>query len=76
MGEKFESMDGALRKNMRQRWTLNDIELTCGSCLQVKIQNQWIDVVIEHDCTGYYAIPSSIKLHEGLCARFPSQWGE
>lgn len=72
----FETTDGELRRNSRRRWVLNEFELTSGSHLQVKIQNHWIDVVIEHDHSGYYAIPYAVRLHQGLHARFPNQWGD
>lgn len=76
MFDDNESTDGALRRNSRKRWVLNDIELTSGSCFQVKIQNYWIDIVIEHGHGGYYPIPYSVRLYEGLPARFPNQWGD
>ena len=58
------------------RWSLNGIELTCGSHFQVRIAGHWIDVVIEHDKTGYYAIPYVVRLYAGLPARFISEWAE
>jgi len=67
---------GALHKADTGRWELNDIELTCGSRFQVWVQGHWIDVTVEHDGDGYYAIPAAVRLHVGLRARFPGQWGD
>jgi hypothetical protein len=67
---------GALRKADTGRWDLNDIELTCGSRFQVYVQGHWIDVAVEHDGGDYYAFPLAIRLHVGLRARFPGQWGD
>ena len=71
-----QEMSGMLLKNKRGRWVLNDMELTAGSCCQVWIDGHWIDVRIEHDGRSYYAIPLAVRLHLGLHARFPSQWGD
>lgn len=67
---------GALRKAATGRWELNDIELTCGSRFQAFVQGHWIDVIVEHDGDDYYAYPGVVRLHAGLRARFPSQWGD
>ncbi len=58
------------------RWALNEIELTCGSCFQVRIDNHWINVRIEHDADGYYAIPYSVRLLKGMTARFLGEWAD
>jgi Domain of unknown function (DUF5348) len=76
MCEDYEPTDGELRRDSHKRWMLNDIELTSGSFFQVKIQDHWIDIVIEHDHTGYFNLPYSVRLLEGLHARFPNQWGD
>jgi hypothetical protein len=76
MYQDFKTTNGELRRNARKRWVLNDIELTSGSRFQVKIQDYWIDIVIEHDRTGYFSIPYSVRLLEGLHARFHNQSGE
>lgn len=65
-----------LRMAPSRRWTLNGIELTSGDHFQVRISGHWIDVVIEHDGNGYYAIPRAVRLHAGLAARFISEWAE
>ena len=67
---------GELYKVSSKRWALNDKDLTSGSRLQVKIDRHWIDIVVECDEKGYYAIPFSVRLLKGLEARFPGQWGE
>ena len=67
---------GALHKAKSGRWMLNNIELTAGSHFQIFLQGHWIDVTIEHDSGGYYAIPLAVRLHSGLRARFPSEWGD
>jgi hypothetical protein len=59
-----------------RRWTLNGIDLTCGSHFQVRIAGHWIDVVVEYDGKGYYAIPYAVRLYAGLPARFISEWAE
>jgi hypothetical protein len=48
------------------RWSLNGIDLTCGSHFQVRIAGHWIDVTIEHDGDRYYAIPFAVRLYRGL----------
>ena len=57
-------------------WSLNGIELTAGSYLQINIGGNWIDIRIERDSTGYYAIPRAVRLHKGLWARFYGEWAE
>ncbi len=73
---EHDSTLGELRRGPNGRWTLNSLDLTCGSHFQVRIARYWIDVVVEHDGRDYYAIPPAVRLHEGLCARFPSEWSE
>lgn len=69
---------GALyRARSGKKWSLNDIALGSGSRFQILLQGHWIDVVIEYDHGyGYYAIPFAVRLHNGLTARFPGQWGD
>ena len=65
-----------LDKTKSGRWALNDLELTCGSRLKVNIDKHWINIVIEHDAAGYYAIPCSVRLMKGLHARFIGERAE
>ena len=59
------------------KWKLNGTEIGSGSRFQIRLQGHWIDVVIEYDQGyGYYAIPIAVRLHNGLEARFPAEWGE
>lgn len=70
------SPQSELYKTRLGRWALNGIELTSGSRFQVKIDGHWINVVIEHDTSGYYAIPPCVRLLKGLHARFLGEWTE
>jgi len=72
----YDPDDGELRLGANGRWILNGIDLTSGSHFQVRIANHWIYVTVEHDGTDYYAIPISVRLHQGLIARFLSEWGD
>jgi hypothetical protein len=51
------------------RWVLEDLDLTSGSCIEVRVGDAWIPISIEHDGGDYYAIPKAIRLHQGLEAR-------
>ena len=62
--------ENELYKTPAGRWALNGIELTSGSHFQIKIDDHWINVVIEHDESGYYVFPICIRLLKGLHARF------
>jgi Domain of unknown function (DUF5348) len=59
-----------LEKSPTGRWMLNGIDLTSGSTVDVNIDGHWIRIRIEHDSNGYYAIPISVRLHQGLWAKF------
>jgi hypothetical protein len=67
---------GELYRSESGRWALNGVDLTCGSSIEVSIAGRWIDIFIEHDGDDYYAIPPAVHLHEGLFARFRSEWAE
>lgn len=65
------SDDFVLKKSTTTaRWHLKGIELTCRSCIEVNIDGHWIRTAIKCDANGYYAIPISVNLHNGLWARF------
>ena len=67
----FDTNEGlTLKKSTTRRWLLKEVELTSGSCIEVNIDGHWIRIVIECDSDGYYAIPLSVNLHQGLWARF------
>jgi len=70
------SRQSELYKTKLGRWALNDVELTSGTRFQVNIDGHWINVVIEHDASGYYAIPPSVRLLKGQHARFLGEWAE
>jgi len=65
-----------LYKASSGRWCLNGLDLTCGDVIEVNIAGYWIKVIIEHEGDDYYAIPTSIRLHNGLFARFIGEWTE
>ena len=58
-----------LHKTSSGRWAIGEAELTSGSSCEVHIQGHWIRVRIESYGGEYYAIPRSVRLHEGLLAR-------
>ena len=67
----FDTYDASmLRKSSTGRWIIKDVELTCGSCIEVNIDDHWIRIGIEHRPSGYYAIQYAVRLHEGLWAIF------
>lgn len=72
----WRNPESGLHKTSSRRWALNGIELTAGSRFEVKIDGHWIIIAIEHGRGGYYAIPPSVRLHEGLHARFIGEWAE
>lgn len=63
-----------LYRTPSRRWALNGHELTCGSTIEVNIQGHWIRIVIEHDGKDYFALPSTVRLHAGLYARFLGEY--
>ncbi len=73
-GDEFAQHVNELILGQNGRWSLNGIDLIAGNHIQVRIGGHWIDVVIEHDQQGYYAIPYAVKLYKGLPARFISEW--
>ena len=65
-----------LYKTRSGKWALNGIELSSGSRFEVMISDRWIEISIEYDGKGYYAIPYSIRLLKGQFARFIGEWAE
>jgi hypothetical protein len=62
--------EGTLQKTIYGRWSLKDIDVSCGDCIQVKLGEQWITIRLEYDGQDFYAIPLVINLRNGLRARF------
>jgi hypothetical protein len=68
---------GHLLKNGSDRWTIvatdgHDVELSCGSVIEVRIGGSWIRTSIEHSSRdGYYATTKGIRLCDELPARLP-----
>lgn len=65
---------GLLTRAASGRWVLDDLDLTCGSSIEVRVLEHWIAVTIEHDGRDYYAVPIVIRLHAGLEARRLERW--
>jgi len=60
-------IEGVMKKQSNGRYTIigseTDCELTCGDCVEVKSNQSWIPMRIEHDSNDYYLLSDELSFY-------------
>lgn len=71
------SASGKLIRNECERFEIDDYQLTSGSIVEIKINNNWLLGIVEHWRDGYYWFSKdegiAVILRNGISARIPKR---
>ncbi len=71
------SVSGKLIRNDCERFEIDDCQLTSGSLVEIKINNNWLLGIIEHWRDAYYWFSKdegiAVILRNGISARIPKR---
>lgn len=72
-------IEGIMKKQSNGRYTIfgaeADWELTCGNCVEVKIDKAWVPMRIEHDSNDYYLLSDELSFYpKKVYARYDTEF--